>query len=356
MDMDGFEGLVIRRERGLGRITLDRPKALNALTLTMVRGLAATLQRWANDPQISLIVLDGAGDRAFCAGGDIKSIYEADRSNGNVHARTFWREEYVLDHMIATYPKPIVALISGIVMGGGAGLAVNARFRMVDETARFAMPETGIGLIPDVGGTRFLSRMPGEAGTYLALTGRTIDATNMIAGGLADVLVLRRDRARMLDGLDEIDTTGPEAFALVEKVLTAACSPPGPPSLADGINIDRMFAGDDVSAILDRLEEDGSEFAQRTAMLILGQSPTSLKLTLAALRKARTLPDLAATLRMEFRLVCRIAEGHDFYEGVRAAVVDKDRNPVWRPATLAEVSDETVAAYFAPLGEAELQI
>jgi enoyl-CoA hydratase len=356
MDKDGIEGLVVRRERGLGRITLDRPKALNALTLEMVRGLATTLRRWASDPQISVIVLDGAGDRAFCAGGDIKSIFEADRSDGNAHARTFWREEYVLDHMISTYPKPIVALVSGIVMGGGAGLSVHARFRMVDETARFAMPETGIGLIPDVGGTRFLSRMPGEVGTYLALTGRTIDATNMIAGGLADVLVLRRDRARMLDGLDEIDATGPEAFALVDKVLQAASSPPGPPSFADGINIDRIFAGDDVDAILGRLAEDGSEWAQRTAMLILGQSPTSLKLTLAALRKARALPDLAETLKMEFRVVCRIAEAHDFYEGVRAAVVDKDRNPNWQPAALAEVSDAMVAAYFEPLGEAELQI
>ncbi len=352
--MDVIDGLVIRRERGLGRITLDRPKALNALTLAMVRGLATALTRWASDPQISVVVLDGAGDRAFCAGGDIKSIYEADRSNGNVHAQTFWREEYALDHMIATYPKPIIVLVSGIVMGGGAGLAVNARFRVVDERANFAMPETSIGLIPDVGGSRFMSRMPGETGTYLALTGRTIDATNMIAGGLADVLVLRRDRARLLDGLDEIDTFGPETFAAVGKLLKECASPPGPASLADGVNIDRLFAGDKVETIVERLGEDVSDWSQRAREVILGKSPTSLKLTLKALRCARKLPDLAATLAMEFRVVCRIAENTDFYEGVRAALVDKDRNPNWSPKRLADVSDDVINAYFAPLGDFEL--
>ncbi len=354
--MDEFEGLVIRRERGLGRITLDRPKALNALTITMVRGLWATLQRWADDPNISVIVLDGAGDRAFCAGGDIKSLYEADRSNGNVLARTFWREEYALDNLIATYPKPIVVLISGIVMGGGAGLAVNARFRIVDETANFAMPETGIGLLPDVGASRFLSRMPGEAGTYLALTGRTIDATNMITGGLADVLVLRRDRARMLDGLDEVEGAGRDSFAAVERVLKDVASPPGAGKLADGVGLDRVFSGSSVEAIVGRLAEDGSEWAERTRAIILAKSPTTLKLALSALRRARTLPDLAETLKMEFRVVCRIAEGAEFYEGVRAAVIDKDRNPKWHPATLAEVSDETIASYFEPLGDDELRL
>ncbi len=353
--MDGIEGLVVRRERSLGRITLDRPKALNALTLTMVRGLTDTLTRWATDPQISMIVLDGAGDRAFCAGGDIKSIYEADRGNRNQHARAFWREEYVLDHMIATYPKPIVVLIGGIVMGGGAGLAVNARFRVVDERANFAMPETGIGLIPDVGGTRFLSHMPGETGTYLALTGRTIDATNMITGGLADVLVLRRDRARLLDGLDEITTTGPEAFHAVDAVLKTCASPPGSSSLADGINLDRLFAGDSIEEIHARLAADTSDWSQRTAQLIASRAPISLKLTLRALRHARTLPDLAATLKMEFRVVCRIAEHTEFYEGVRAAVIDKDRNPNW-PSRLEDVSEAEVESYFAPLGDEELKL
>jgi enoyl-CoA hydratase len=355
-ESEGIEGLVIRRERSLGRITLDRPKALNALTLTMVRGLATTLKRWASDPQISVIVLDGAGDRAFCAGGDIKSLYEADRSDGNQHARMFWREEYPVDHLIATYPKPIVVLMSGIVMGGGAGLAVNARFRVVDETANFTMPETGIGMLPDVGGSWFLSRMPGETGTYLALTGRTIDAGAMITGGLADVFVPRRDRARLLDTLDEVTSAGAEAFAAVAAALSDCASDPGPGLIADHINLDRLFAGDSVEAILDRLAEDGGEWAQRTAQLMLGRSPTCQKLALTALRRARHLPDLAAALTMEYRVVCRIAESHDFYEGIRAAVVDKDRSPNWQPARLADVSRAEVAAYFAPLGDDELKV
>ncbi len=354
--MDGVEGLVIRRERSIGRITLDRPKALNALTLTMVRGLTEALDRWAADDQISMILMDGAGDRAFCAGGDIKSIYEADRSNGNELARTFWREEYALDYKIATYPKPIVVLMGGIVMGGGAGLAVNARFRVVDENANFAMPETGIGLVPDVGASHFLSRVPGEGGTYLSLTGRTIDPASMIACGLADYKILRRNRADMLDGLDEIVWKGPETFAEVDAILKAHASPPGPSTLADGVNINRLFAGDTVEEIIERLKEDHSEWAERTLEILAGKSPTTLKIALRAIRAGRMMKNLASTLKMEFRVVCRIAERHEFYEGVRAAVVDKDRKPVWKPATLDEVSNADIDAYFASLGEDELKL
>lgn len=356
MNGASFEGLVIRRERSLGRITLDRPKALNALTLTMVRGLWITLNAWTEDPSIAVVVLDGAGDRAFCAGGDIKSIFEADRSNGNAYARTFWREEYALDHLISTYPKPIVALMSGIVMGGGAGLAVNARFRVVDETVTFAMPETSIGLIPDVGGSRFLSHMPGETGTYLGLTGRSIDGAQMIAGGLADAYVPRRNRANLLDGLDEITTAGMETFPVVQTLLKTAASQVTPAPIADGFNLDRLFAGDRVETILEQLAADGSEWAHRTIDLLAVKSPTSLKLTLRALREARSLPDLAGSLKLEYRVVCRIAAEADFYEGVRAAVVDKDRNPRWQPARLDEVTDAAIDAYFAPLGAAELTL
>jgi enoyl-CoA hydratase len=354
--MNGIEGLVIRRERNLGRVTLDRPKALNALTLDMVRGLTTALVDWADDPRISVIVLDGAGDRAFCAGGDIRSIFDADRANGNTYARSFWREEYMLNHLISTYRKPIVALMSGIVMGGGAGLSVHARFRMVDETSRFAMPETGIGLFPDVGGSRFLSRMPGETGTYLALTGKIIDATDMLFGGLADVLVLRRDRAQLLDMLDEIDSAGPEAFTRVDTGLRELASPPGPASLSDRATIDRVFTGNEVEAILARLDAEGSEWSSRTAELMRTKSPTSMKITLAALRRGRALPDLKATLAMEYRIACRVAAGRDFYEGVRATLIDKDRNPKWQPARLEDVSDADVAAFFAPLGVDELTL
>ncbi len=354
--MDGIEGLVIRRERNLGRITLDRPKALNALTLTMVQGLTAALDRWETDDQISVIVLDGAGDRAFCAGGDIKSIYEADRSDGNALARTFWREEYALDYRIATYPKPIVVLMSGIVMGGGAGLGVNARFRVVDENANFAMPETGIGLVPDVGASYFLARVPGEGGTYLSLTGRTIDPANMIAGGLADYLILRRNRAAMLDGLDEVAWKGLRTFDEVAAILSAHAAPPGPANLAEGINLDRLFAGNSVEAIIARLRDEHSEWAERTLQILAGKSPTTLKIALRAIRTGRTLPDLAAALAMEFRIVCRIAERPEFYEGVRAAVIDKDRAPVWRPATLEEVGTADIDVYFASLGDDELRL
>jgi enoyl-CoA hydratase len=355
MDRIDFEGLTVGRERNLGRITLDRPKALNALTLTMVRGLHATLQRWQDDPDVAVVVLDGAGDRAFCAGGDVKSIFEADRTNGNPHARTFWREEYALDHTIATYPKPIVVLMGGIVMGGGAGLAVNARFRVVDENAIFAMPETAIGLIPDVGGSRFLSQMPGETGTYLGLTGRTIDGAQMIAGRLADAYVPRRNRANLLDGFDEVTPSGSETFAAVADVIAASAVPITAAPIADGVQLDRIFAGDEVETILKRLAADGSEWANRTLEVLAFKSPTSMKLTLRALREARRLPSLAATLQMEFRVVCRIAAGVDFYEGVRAAVIDKDRNPKWQPTRLEDVSAAAVDAYFAPLGDDELR-
>jgi len=354
--MDGIDGLVIRRERSLGRITLDRPRQLNALTLPMLHGLIEVLTRWADDPQIGLIVLDGAGDKAFCGGCDLKPLYEASRENGHALARDFWRTQYSLAWKIATYPKPIVAIITGIVMDGGAGVAINARFRTVDEMATFAMPQTGLGLIPDAGASRFLSRMPGEAGTYLALTGHAIDASTMIAGGLADGLILRRDRARLLDALDEIADDGQDRFRAVGNALKACATPPGPASLADRRCIDQFFAGDRVETIIERLTEDGSDWARRTALAMQEKSPTSLVLALQALRRARLQQDLAATLKMEYRVATRLAETGDLYEGIRAAVIDRDRRPSWQPARLADVPDAAIDAFFRPLGAAELAL
>ena len=352
------EGLVIARQGRVGRITLDRPKALNALTLAMVHGIAAALEDFAGDDGIAAVVLDAAGERAFCAGGDIKSLYEAERGDGNRLARGFWRDEYALDHRIQTFPKPIVVLIGGIVMGGGAGLAINARFRVVDATTRFAMPETGIGLFPDVGASRFLSRMPGESGTYLSLTGESIGAADMLATGLADVFLPRADWEGLVGLLAGLETTGAAAFTEVSAVLSEISAPhatvAGPARVAAIDGLDRLFAGDSVGAIVAALQAEGSDWAVATAATLLAKSPTSQKIALRALRQGRDLPDLAAVLTMEFRIVCRIAEGRDFYEGVRAAVIDKDRQPRWQPDRLDAVSEAMIDLYFAPLGADDL--
>ncbi len=353
--MAEFEGLIVNREGRTGRIILDRPRALNALTIDMVRGMAATLDAWEADPQIAVVVVTASGDRAFCAGGDIKAIHDAGRSAGNPLARQFWREEYRLDLRIASYSKPIVVFISGLVMGGGAGIAINAQFRVVSSTTRFAMPETGIGLIPDVGASHFLSRMPGETGTYLSLTGASIDAADMLAAGLADAFITQSARADLIDRLNDI-AVGKAGFADVEAILAEFHVPQAPSKLAALKDIDTLFAGDSVEAILARLEADGSAWAQATVASMREKSPTSQKLALAALRRGRDLPDLAAALAMEFRVVCRIAEHDDFYEGVRATVVDKDKAPHWQPDRLDQVGEADIAAYFAPLSGTEREL
>lgn len=340
----GAEEIRFERIGRLGVVTLDRPKALNALTLGMIRGLDPALSTWAHDHGVEAVVIRGAGEKAFCAGGDVRAVYEAGRRGTDVLTYEFFYEEYRLNRRIHRFPKPYIALIDGIAMGGGLGLSVHGRYRVVTERSTLAMPETAIGLFPDVGGSWFLDRAPGRIGTYLALTGARIKAADAIFAGLATHFVPAADLPALFDALAH---TAPEA------ALHRFAADPGPAPLA-GLqpHIDRAFAGASVEAILAALGEEGAWGAQ-VATDLRAKSPTSLKATLALLRRHHR-HEIEDCLRGEFRLVQRFMAGHDFYEGIRAVLVDKDHAPKWRPASLADVSDGAIAAMFAPLDTEEL--
>ena len=342
----GSEGqLIVRYDGAAGRITLNRPEALNALTLEMIEGIAAALDEFEADPAVRTVILDGAGERAFCAGGDIRDLYES-RSKGSAYAEDYWRKEYHLDLRLARFPKDVVSFMDGIVMGGGVGISAHARYRIATERTAFAMPEAGIGFMPDVGATWLLPRAPGEIGTYLALTGERIGAADAIHAGVADYYV----PAKALESL-AVELAAPGTAGAVLRFARI----PGDSDFTSRRNeIDRWFAGDDVEAIVARLRGAESEFADRTLQNLLQKSPTSLKVTLAAQRRGRMLPSLAACLDMEYRIVLRFFAGSELHEGIRAAVIDKDRNPRWNPARLQDVTDEMVKRYFEPLGAGEL--
>ncbi len=349
------DDLRLARSNTAGRITLDRPRRLNALTLTMVREIAATLIDWAAQPELRAIVIDGRGERGFCAGGDLVELVASARGDGS-YARAFWADEYRLDAAIARYPKPTIALLPGIVMGGGVGIGAQARIRVVTPTTQIAMPEVGIGLIPDVGATWLFSRMPGEFGTYLALTGESIGAADAIALGLADAYVDDGWLASLVLALlvARYESGGDDVLDARAVVASFSRDPGTAPLLERRESIDAAFAFESVEEILEALLRDGSEFALAAKQRIESRSPTSLKLTLRGLRIARELDDLERCLQMEYRVMTRLLQAHDFAEGVRAAVIDKDRTPRWLPATLAGVSEATVAAHFVSLGADEL--
>ena len=327
---------------GAGRVTLNRPQALNALTHGMVRALDAKLAAWAEDDAIAKVIIEGAGTRAFCAGGDIRVLYEVMARRNDPFIDTFYRDEYRLNHRIHTYPKPYVALIDGVVMGGGVGVSIHGSHRLVTENALFAMPETGIGFFPDVGGAWFLSRMPGEIGMYLGLTGTRLGPADALYCGVATHYLPRERVAGALDDLDALDS------------LVAA--DPGPAPLAERrAAIDRCFAGDSVEAIIQALEIEGDDWAGETLAVMASKSPTSQKVAFRQMRQGAGL-DFAEAIALEFRLSQRFCAGRDFREGIRAAVIDKDRDPKWHPATLAEVDESHVDAYFAPLAGGDLQL
>jgi enoyl-CoA hydratase len=337
----------------MGRITLRRPKALNALTLPMMRAIARALDQWAADPSVRFILVEGAGERGLCAGGDIRWFYERGRTNPT-DAEHFWRNEYALNARIARYPKPYLVLMDGLVMGGGVGISAHGSVRVVTERTSLAMPEAAIGIIPDVGATWLFSRAPGETGTYLALTGARIGAADAIWMGFADLLV---PSDRLSDLGDAAARMGhrPDGIAALRPMIRDHAVPPGPAPLAAAQPlIDSAFRFDTVEACLGALQGIGTDWARTTLHTLARHSPTSLKVTLAALRAARRLPSLEHCLDMEFRICCRMLGGHDFYEGIRAAVIDKDRTPRWVPGRLEEVGTDVVAGYLAPLGEREL--
>ncbi|MER5636740.1 enoyl-CoA hydratase/isomerase family protein [Kitasatospora sp. NPDC002227] len=331
-------------EQGVGRIRLDRPKALNSLTYGMILEIHETLTAWAADDSVRSVVLSGAGERGLCAGADIRALHDSARAGGE-QARGFFRDEYRLNHLISRYPKPYLAVMDGITMGGGVGLSAHANLRVVTERSAVAMPETRIGLTPDVGGSRLLSRAPGELGTHLALTAAAMTAGDALHCGFADHFVPSEALPELLAQADPV-------AALPECTAEA----PGSPLAAQAEWIDACYAADSVEEILDRLHGAGLPEAKEAAELIVAHSPTALKVTLAALRLARGHADLAETLAQEYRISAHALTHPDLPEGIRAQVIDKDRNPQWRPATLAEVTAADVAAFFAEPAGGDLRL
>lgn len=345
---------ILHERRGAaGLITLNRPRALNAVTLVMVRELRRLLDEWRNDPAVTRVVVRGAGDRAFSAGGDLRQVYELGQGGRQEEALIYWREEYALNTIIKHYPKPYVSLLDGIVMGGGVGVSVHGSHRVAGDKFMFAMPEVNIGFFPDVGATWFLPRMPGELGTYCALTGERLRADDAVASGVATHRIASARSAELLDALCgnvSVDATlGAFAMPATRGSVTA---------LSDVVG--KLFASDTVEDILANLDktvasgEAHANWAAAAAKTIRSRSPTSLKIALEQVRRGRSL-SFEECMRTEFRIVSRIVYDQDFYEGVRAAIIDKDNAPKWRPASLAEVTATDIARHFAPL-EKELQL
>ncbi|MCR2762999.1 enoyl-CoA hydratase/isomerase family protein [Microbacterium sp. zg.B48] len=340
--------VLVRSSHGLGHLTLNRPRALNALDLRMIGDLAAALDAWEHDPDVQIVLLDGAGDRGFCAGGDVRALYEQIRSGDPEAAGGFFRAEYALNARIAEYPKPIVVLADGVTMGGGIGLAGHAAIRIVTERSQLAMPETRIGFTPDVGGSLLLAHAPGRLGEYLALTGRTMDAADAIAVGMANHFVPSAD----LDGLRGALATGPGTAAeRVSRFLSRSADGgrPRESGLARSRDwIDDAFSAGTVADIVDRLRARPEAAASDTAAVLGELSPTGLAVTLEAVRRARDLPDLRAALAQEYGLVLWFVTSQpDLIEGIRAQLVDKDRAPRWQPATIGELAADAAASAFA---------
>ncbi|XUM02562.1 enoyl-CoA hydratase/isomerase family protein [Streptomyces venezuelae ATCC 10712] len=339
--MTGDEEVVVRTEGRTGRLVLNRPRALNALSHPMVLRIEEALTAWREDPRVETVVISGAGERGLCAGGDIRAIH-ADARTGGTASADFWRDEYRLNALIARYPKPYVALMDGIVMGGGVGVSAHGTVRIVTERSRVAMPETGIGFVPDVGGTYLLALAPGQLGVHLALTGASVGAADALLCGLADHFVPSDRLERLVTDL---------AHAPVHDALAAHVGQAPPGRLAaQRAWIDDCYAADTVEEILDRLRASGVPTAEEAAATLATRSPTALKVALTSVRRARELGPLERVLAQEYRVSCAALASPDLVEGIRAQVIDKDRAPRWSPAQLSSVTDEDVARYFAPLG------
>ncbi|MGK5729137.1 enoyl-CoA hydratase/isomerase family protein [Streptomyces sp. URMC 124] len=340
------DAVLLRRDGRAGRITLNRPRTINALTHAMVRSIRTALDAWEHDDSVTTVVLDGAGERGLCAGGDVRAVHDEVRAGGGTASRQFWRDEYRLNARIAGYPKPYVALMDGLVMGGGVGLSAHGSVRVVTERSAVAMPETAIGFAPDVGGTYLLSRAPGELGTHLALTTSRMGAGDAVRAGFADHFV---PAARL-----EEFTAALAVSEAAEAVREFAAPAPSGELAAQQDWIDHCYAANTVEEILDRLTASGVAEAGKAAEAIRGKSPTALKVTLSALRRARRLPGLGDVLEQEYRVISASLADPDLLEGIRAQVVDKDRTPRWTPSRLEGVSDADVERHFAPVADGGL--
>ncbi len=340
--------LYIRTSGKAGRITLTRPQALNALTWQMCRDIHAALNTWRDDPEVALVLIDAEGDRAFSAGGDIQEMYRTGTRGDFAYGRRFWADEYRMNAAIAGYPKPVVTLLQGFTMGGGVGLGCHASHRVVCENSQLAMPEAAIGLVPDVGGTYLLARAPGHIGEYLAASVARMGPGDAIFTGFADSYV---PREFWIDLVTELEDRGDVA-------MVAAMSEAPPPAPLAGLQseIDRLFAGRPAE-IAAALDTDPSEFARATRRAVAGNSPLAIAAGIAIIRALRAEGgDILSALTREYRFTWRAAEQGDFLEGIRAAVIDKDKAPRWKHPTLADVSDDEVAAMLASLGADDWQV
>ena len=338
--------LITRVENGVGRITLNRPKALHALTTAMCEAMVEALLSWRDDPAVTAVMIDHAGERGFCAGGDIRMLQESGQGDGSA-ARAFFHVEYRLNALLESYPKTTVAMMDGIVMGGGVGLAMPCRFRVATERTTFAMPETGIGLFPDVGGGWWLSRRPGASGLWLALTGARIKAADCLMLGVAtdyvEAVQVEALRSAIVARPHEIDTV------LVEFEADAG----EPPLAAHRDAMDRLFGAGNPQAIWTALEADPDPWAQVQLATLRTKSPQTMAVAYRQLCVGRDLRRFADNMAMEYRIGARVVHLHDFQEGVRAVIVDKDNAPQWSPATLAEVTPASLDAIFLPLPAGE---
>ncbi len=337
--------VLTRVDGGIGLITLNRPKAINSLNQQMVDALSAVLTRWENDDAVRAVVLSGAGERGLSAGGDVVAVYHSARKDG-VEVRKFWRDEYLLDGQVGRFPKPYVSLMDGIVMGGGVGVSAHGSVRVVTETSKVAMPEVGIGFIPDVGGAFLLSRAPGALGLHAALTGAPFSGADAIAMGFADHYVPHSELGAFTAAIVADGIEGALAGHAVE--------PPPSPLVAQRDWIDECFAGDTVEDIVAALrghDAGAGTGPQDAANLIATRSPIAVSVALEAIRRAAKLDTLEDVLVQDYRVSSASARSHDLVEGIRAQIIDKDRNPKWSPATLAEVTAADVEAYFAPVDD-----
>jgi enoyl-CoA hydratase len=344
--------LIVRREGAAGIIRLNRPKAINAMTLEMSIGIDAALDQFEADPAVALVLLEGAGERGLCAGGDIRGLYESSKAGGDL-GKMFWRQEYIMNARIAKYPKPYVAFMDGLVMGGGVGLSAHGRHRVVTEKTKLAMPEVGLGFFPDVGGTWLLTRSPGELGAYFGLTGQTMNGPDAIHARFADAVVPSGKLPALREVLTKIrpGTASSEIEILIKGFATGETSGP---VAAMQPSIDRWFAHDRMQDIVSALQQDGSELANATLKTLNEKSPRGMVVTLKLLRLARNASSLEECLVREYRAALQVFASDDFREGVRAAVIDKDRNPRWSPPRIEDVTPEMLAPYLAEIGADEL--
>lgn len=340
-------------DRGIGArfVTLNRPKALNALSLDMIREMYPLYQDWQSNDSVKMIVQSGAGGKSFCAGGDVAALYRAKKEGTDTTIMSdFFSEEYQVNHLIGNSTKPVISLMDGLVMGGGVGLSVHGEFRVATEKSLFAMPETMIGLFPDVGGSHFLPRLPGNLGMYLALTGTRLKASDLLYSQICTHFVPSERLPALCERLEQLvappKTLSESINTAIEQFAELPKDQPMLPQLR--AQIDAAFGADSVEEVLAALTADGSEWALKQIELLNKMSPTSLKITHRQIREGAD-KDLAECLQMEFRMTQGCMANPDFFEGVRAVLIDKDHLPQWQPASLGEVSDEVVDAYFAPI-------